>query len=104
MKYQRRNWKENRGFGHSASVSCSATDLAERLTEILWKLTYSYDQADRDTEMSILQMDEANGQLAGIKRDLDRLVVEAQKLFGAQGKKYINLADAAWQEQTKQSN
>jgi hypothetical protein len=59
MKYKSKYWHENRSYGRSASFSCKATNQADLLNEILWKLTCSYDLADQDTEMTVLQMAEA---------------------------------------------
>ena len=99
MKYPRKAWKENRGFGRSAADSCRATAQEEKINEILWNLTCSYDLADQATDMSIFQMDEAKGPLAGILRDLNRLVQEAENLLKIQAN--AKKAETEWRAQTK---
>ena len=97
MKYRNKSWRENTGYGHSAAVCSRATEKADELNQILWKLTCCYDQADQGTERSFFQMDKAKGPLAAILRDLNRLVEEADGFLKTQSQSRIEKAEVEWE-------
>jgi hypothetical protein len=103
MKYKGKYWKENRGYGHAASIGCAATNDAEKLNEILWKLTHTYHLADQNSDMTIYAMEEAKGPLAGLRRDLRRILQEAESLLQKQSKENIQKAEAEWKAQSPHS-